>query len=244
MSEPYWAQPRWSQAHTFPAQHVVKASQHRTLGMFSLLIIFAFSLPCRFLEMMEARSRGHASPLTTNGQSPSSGSQSPIVPPSSTSTGSSSPGTPQPPQPPSTSSTVSPEPPSSFSPVPAPEAQPPHAPLPAAASPAPPAAAPPPKRSIISRLFGTSPAPEPCPPQPGGSRHLFLCYPFFFFNPCDRLGRQVANKYLFCKDVCSLSSFVPVGVLVCLCAGLGQGLCPSSWLGAVVCFVREAHRGH
>ncbi|KGL81516.1 Rab-like 6, partial [Tinamus guttatus] len=44
-----------------------------------------------FLEMMEARSRGHASPLTTNGQSPSSGSQSPIVPPSSTSTGSSRP---------------------------------------------------------------------------------------------------------------------------------------------------------
>ncbi|XP_021269309.1 rab-like protein 6 isoform X2 [Numida meleagris] len=118
-----------------------------------------------FLEMMEARSRGHASPLTTNGQSPSSGSQSPIVPPSSTSTGSSSPGTPQPPQLPSTSSTISPEPPSSFSPVPAPEAQPPHAPLPAAASPAPPAAAPPPKRSIISRLFGTS-APDPSPPQP------------------------------------------------------------------------------
>ncbi|PKU32470.1 rab-like protein 6 isoform x1 [Limosa lapponica baueri] len=44
--------------------------------------------------MMEARSRGHASPLATNGQSPSSGSQSPVVPPSSTSTGSSSPGTP------------------------------------------------------------------------------------------------------------------------------------------------------
>lgn len=49
-----------------------------------------------FLEMMEARSRGHASPLTANGQSPSSGSQSPIVPPSTTSTGSSSPSTPQP----------------------------------------------------------------------------------------------------------------------------------------------------
>ncbi|NXS89129.1 RABL6 protein, partial [Erpornis zantholeuca] len=49
-----------------------------------------------FLEMMEARSQGHTSPLATNGQSPSSGSQSPIVPPSSTSTGSSSPGTPQP----------------------------------------------------------------------------------------------------------------------------------------------------
>ncbi|XP_053940472.1 rab-like protein 6 isoform X4 [Cuculus canorus] len=118
-----------------------------------------------FLEMMEARSRGHTSPLTTNGQSPSSGSQSPIVPPSSTSTGSSSPGTPQPPQPLSTSSAMSPEPPSSFSPVPAPEVQPPHAPPPAAASPAPPAAAPPPKRSIISRLFGTS-ASDPSPPQP------------------------------------------------------------------------------
>ncbi|KAM6237502.1 rab-like protein 6 isoform 1-T1 [Spheniscus humboldti] len=119
-----------------------------------------------FLEMMEARSRGHTSPLTTNGQSPSSGSQSPIVPPSSTSTGSSSPGTPQPPQPPSTSSAISPEPPPSFSPVPAPEAQQPHAPPPATSSPAPPAAVPPPKRSIISRLFGTSPASDPSPPQP------------------------------------------------------------------------------
>lgn len=49
-----------------------------------------------FLEMMEARSRGHASPLTTSGQSPSSGSQSPVVPPSTVSTGSSSPSTPQP----------------------------------------------------------------------------------------------------------------------------------------------------
>ncbi|NXE69006.1 RABL6 protein, partial [Calcarius ornatus] len=33
-----------------------------------------------FLEMMEARSQGHTSPLATNGQSPSSGSQSPIAP--------------------------------------------------------------------------------------------------------------------------------------------------------------------
>uniref|UniRef100_A0A2K5VE09 RAB, member RAS oncogene family like 6 n=1 Tax=Macaca fascicularis TaxID=9541 RepID=A0A2K5VE09_MACFA len=49
-----------------------------------------------FLEMMEARSRGHASPLVANGQSPSSGSQSPVVPPGAVSTGSSSPGTPQP----------------------------------------------------------------------------------------------------------------------------------------------------
>ncbi|NXU71445.1 RABL6 protein, partial [Oreotrochilus melanogaster] len=75
-----------------------------------------------FLEMMEARSRGHTSPLTTNGQSPSSG-------------------------------------------LPAPEAQQPHLPPPATPSPAPPPAAPP-KRSIISRLFGTSPAPDPSPPQP------------------------------------------------------------------------------
>ncbi|XP_021136162.2 rab-like protein 6 isoform X3 [Columba livia] len=122
-----------------------------------------------FLEMMEARSRGHTSPLTTNGQSPSSGSQSPIVPPSSTSTGSSSPGTPQ--QPLAAGSAVSPEPPPSFSPVPAPEAQQPHAPPPATASPAPPAAVPPPKRSIISRLFGTSPASDPAPPQPATVGH-------------------------------------------------------------------------
>ncbi|NXX85572.1 RABL6 protein, partial [Urocolius indicus] len=110
-----------------------------------------------FLEMMEARSRGHTSPLTTNGQSPSSGSQSPIVPPSSTSTGSSSPGTPQPPQPLSTTSTISPEPPAPFSAVPVPEAQQP---------PAAPAAAPAPKRGIIARLFGTSSASEPSPPLP------------------------------------------------------------------------------
>uniref|UniRef100_A0A8C3V1B9 Rab-like protein 6 n=1 Tax=Catharus ustulatus TaxID=91951 RepID=A0A8C3V1B9_CATUS len=96
-----------------------------------------------FLEMMEARSQGHTSPLATNGQSPSSGSQSPIVPPSSTSTGSSSPGTPQPPLPLATSPSAS-----------------------ATAPAAPPAAAPLPKRGIIARLFGTSPAAEPAPPQP------------------------------------------------------------------------------
>ncbi|XP_027752723.1 rab-like protein 6 isoform X3 [Empidonax traillii] len=112
-----------------------------------------------FLEMMEARSQGHTSPLATNGQSPSSGSQSPIVPPSSTSTGSSSPGTPQPAL--ATSSTISPDPPPSLSPVPAPEAPQPHVP-----APAPPATAPPPKRGIIARLFGTAPASEPSPPQP------------------------------------------------------------------------------
>ncbi|XP_053818083.1 rab-like protein 6 isoform X3 [Vidua chalybeata] len=112
-----------------------------------------------FLEMMEARSQGHTSPLATNGQSPSSGSQSPIVPPSSASTGSSSPCTPQPPLPLTTSTIISPDPASSFSPVPVPETpQPP----PATTAPA----APVPKRGIIARLFGTSPATEPTPPQP------------------------------------------------------------------------------
>ncbi|XP_026514279.1 rab-like protein 6 isoform X2 [Terrapene carolina triunguis] len=120
-----------------------------------------------FLEMMEARSRGHASPMATNGQSPSSGSQSPIVPPSCTSD-SSSPGTPQPPPPPQQppANTTSPEPPSSLSPVPPLEAQLPHTSSPATASPTMPVVVPLQKRSIISRLFGTSPAPETSPPPP------------------------------------------------------------------------------
>nr|XP_006117407.1 rab-like protein 6 isoform X1 [Pelodiscus sinensis] len=121
-----------------------------------------------FLEMMEARSRGHASPMTTNGQSPSSGSQSPIVPPSCTSTDSSSPGTPQPPPPQQlpANTTASPEPPPSLSPMLLLEAQPPYTSPPATASPAMPVAVPLQKRSIISRLFGTSPAPETSPSQP------------------------------------------------------------------------------
>ncbi|XP_077005116.1 rab-like protein 6 [Tamandua tetradactyla] len=105
-----------------------------------------------FLEMMDARSRGHASPLAANGQSPASGSQSPIVPPSTTSTGSSSPSTPQPaPQQLLATPSASPSPLSSAPPA--------EAPLPA-----PPA----PRRSIISRLFGTPPAAEatPSPPEP------------------------------------------------------------------------------
>nr|XP_026251237.1 rab-like protein 6 [Urocitellus parryii] len=115
-----------------------------------------------FLEMMEARSRGHASPLAANGQSPSSGSQSPIVPPSAVSTGNSSPSTPQPaPQlPPSTSSACPPVPP--LSSAPSSEAPP----LPA--HPSIPAQPPPQRRSIISRLFGTSAAADvaPSPPEP------------------------------------------------------------------------------
>lgn len=105
-----------------------------------------------FLEMMEARSRGHMSPLAANGQSPSSGSQSPIVPLSAVSTGSSSPSTPQPaPQLPL----------GSPSPAPPMEAPPPPA--------QPPVSVPPPlqRRSIISRLFGSSTAVDtaPLPPE-------------------------------------------------------------------------------
>ncbi|XP_045877666.1 rab-like protein 6 [Meles meles] len=103
-----------------------------------------------FLEMMEARSRGHASPLAANGQSPSSGSQSPVVPPGAVSTGSSSPSTPQPaPQLPLHTPSACPCPP-----------PPTEAPLPPTA--------PAPRRGIISRLFGTSPAAgaAPSPPEP------------------------------------------------------------------------------
>ncbi|XP_008592205.1 PREDICTED: LOW QUALITY PROTEIN: rab-like protein 6 [Galeopterus variegatus] len=116
-----------------------------------------------FLEMMEARNRGHASPLVANGQSPSSGSQSPVVPPSTMSTGSSSPSTPQPPQQlPLSAPSSCPLPPSSMSPVAPSEA------LPPPTHPLAPAPAPPPRRSIISRLFGTSPAADmaPSPPEP------------------------------------------------------------------------------
>ncbi|XP_055456025.1 rab-like protein 6 isoform X1 [Psammomys obesus] len=109
-----------------------------------------------FLEMMEARSRGHASPLAANGQTPSSGSQSPVVPPSAVSTGSSSPSTPQPAS--QLSLGVSSPCPSAPSPVPPLEAMPssvhPSAPAPAQ------------RRSIISRLFGTSSAAEVTPSTP------------------------------------------------------------------------------
>ncbi|CAL8347484.1 unnamed protein product [Lota lota] len=52
-----------------------------------------------FLENLESRSKAFGSSGPANGQSPSSGSQSPVVPQSGASTGSSSPSTPQPPTP-------------------------------------------------------------------------------------------------------------------------------------------------
>ncbi|XP_058230329.1 rab-like protein 6 isoform X2 [Hemibagrus wyckioides] len=107
-----------------------------------------------FLEMMEARAKGYRSPGDANGQSPSSGSQSPVVPAGASSTGSSSPGTPQ--QPPVIGQ--NPQLPSTSPPVSV-DAQIPVA-LPPASAPAPSPAQQPQKRSFISRLFGSTAAPE------------------------------------------------------------------------------------
>ncbi|XP_028313735.1 rab-like protein 6 isoform X2 [Gouania willdenowi] len=120
-----------------------------------------------FLDNLESRGKGFSSPGPANGQSPSSGSQSPIVPPSGASTGSSSPSTPQPPIP----SQTLPQSPSVQVSSPAP----PSVPVVAAAS-SPTAevkpmsaqspehlqssAAAPQKRSFISRWFGSSAGPE------------------------------------------------------------------------------------
>lgn len=124
---------------------------------------------------MESRGKGYGSPGPANGQSPSSGSQSPIVPPSGASTGSSSPSTPQAPIPsqvlpqsPSVSAS-SPPPPSTVVSVTAsptveskPSAQSPEHLQSSAAG-----ASAPQKRSFMSRWFGSSPAPEASASGPG-----------------------------------------------------------------------------
>lgn len=136
---------------------------------------------CSFLENLESRSKGYGSPGPANGQSPSSGSQSPIVPPSGASTGSSSPSTPQPPIP----SQVLPQSPS----VSASSPPPPLAVVSVAASPTveskPSAQSPehlqssaasgslaPQKRSFISRWFGSPPASEATAVQSGEILHI------------------------------------------------------------------------
>uniref|UniRef100_A0A665UXP6 RAB, member RAS oncogene family-like 6b n=1 Tax=Echeneis naucrates TaxID=173247 RepID=A0A665UXP6_ECHNA len=97
-----------------------------------------------FLENLESRNKSYGSPGPANGSS--SGSQSPIVPPSGASTGSSSPGTPQPPIP----SQLLPQSPSvSTSPNPPPMSS-------AASGPLAPQ-----KRSFISRWFGSPAADAP-----------------------------------------------------------------------------------
>ncbi|XP_051278255.1 rab-like protein 6 isoform X2 [Dicentrarchus labrax] len=131
-----------------------------------------------FLENLESRSKGYGSPGPANGQSPSSGSQSPIVPPSGASTGSSSPSTPQPPIPsqalpqsPSVSACAPPAPSTVVSVAASPtveskpSAQSPEHLQPSAVSGAPPSQ----KRSFISRLFGSTSAtdaPAPGPEDP------------------------------------------------------------------------------
>ncbi|XP_070760185.1 rab-like protein 6 [Enoplosus armatus] len=122
-----------------------------------------------FLENLESRSKGYGSPGPANGQSPSSGSQSPIVPPSGASTGSSSPSTPQPPIPsqalpqsPSVSASSPPPPPAAVSATSSPtaEAKPPAQSPEHLQSSAACGASAPQKRSFISRWFGSSPASE------------------------------------------------------------------------------------
>uniref|UniRef100_A0A3P8THX1 RAB, member RAS onco family like 6 n=1 Tax=Amphiprion percula TaxID=161767 RepID=A0A3P8THX1_AMPPE len=122
-----------------------------------------------FLENLESRSKGYGSPGPANGQSPSSGSQSPIVPPSGASTGSSSPSTPQPPIPsqalpqsPSVSASSPPPPTAVVGGATSPTAEikpsaqsPEHLQSSAAAG-----VSGPQKRSFISRWFGSSPAAE------------------------------------------------------------------------------------
>ncbi|CAN9512790.1 unnamed protein product [Ophioblennius macclurei] len=124
-----------------------------------------------FLENLESRSKGFGSPGPANGQSPSSGSQSPIVPPSGASTGSSSPSTPQPPVP----AQALPQSPSVSAASPAPQliiaaaaavgsAPSPTAEIKPSAVQSPEhlqsATAASQKRSFISRWFGSSPAAE------------------------------------------------------------------------------------
>ncbi|XP_029295658.1 rab-like protein 6 isoform X2 [Cottoperca gobio] len=122
-----------------------------------------------FLENLESRSKGFGSPGPANGQSPSSGSQSPIVPPSGASTGSSSPSTPQPPLPsqvlpqsPSVSVSA-PPPPSPASPAveSKPSAQSPELLQASAAS----GASATQKRGFMSRWFGSSASAEAAAPD-------------------------------------------------------------------------------
>ncbi|TNN29527.1 Rab-like protein 6 [Liparis tanakae] len=156
-----------------------------------------------FLENLESRSKGFGSPGPANGQSPDSGSQSPVVPPSGASTGSSSPSTPQPPVP----FQALPQSPSVSAPSPLP---PPPPVAVGAAGPPPPAvespehlqapgSSAPQKRGFISRWFGPSAAAEappsapddaPAPPCPGKVHSVDD------FVPDERLDRSFLEESL------------------------------------------------
>ncbi|XP_050966442.1 rab-like protein 6 isoform X2 [Labeo rohita] len=126
-----------------------------------------------FLEMMEAR-KAYGSPAPSNGQSPSSGSQSPVVLPGAASPSNSSPSTPQAPVPLQTQPAAPPPPSIPHPPTQVTAAHVPQTPSqtlepsPAVASvPTPTQPAPPPaqKRGFMSRLFGSSAA-ETSPDKP------------------------------------------------------------------------------
>ncbi|KAM3911798.1 rab-like protein 6 isoform 2-T2 [Leptodactylus fuscus] len=118
-----------------------------------------------FLEMLENNKR-LASPVATNGQSPSSGSQSPVVPINSGSPDSSGPGTPLqipnivPASPPLTASP----------PPPAPDVSEVSGPSPSTVSSPPLSQQPQQKRGFMSRLFGSS-TPESPPAKPETPSH-------------------------------------------------------------------------
>lgn len=125
-----------------------------------------------FLEMMEAR-KAYGSPAPSNGQSPSSGSQSPVVLPGAASPSNSSPSTPQAPVPIQSQSAPPPPPSIPHPPVQITAAHAPQTPsqslepspaatVPASTQPAPPHAQ---KRGFMSRLFGSSAA-ETSPDRP------------------------------------------------------------------------------
>ncbi|XP_028270145.1 rab-like protein 6 isoform X2 [Parambassis ranga] len=165
-----------------------------------------------FLENLETRSKGYGSPGPANGQSPSSGSQSPIVPPSGTSTGSSSPSTPQPPVPsqalpqsPSVSTSSHPPPTTAVGVAVSPtaEIQPPaQSPEHLQSS----AASAPQKRSFMSRWFGSSPATEPlasAPEDPPAAACPAKVQSVDDFVPDERLDKS------FLEDSLSSRSKVP-----------------------------------
>ncbi|XP_066515986.1 rab-like protein 6 isoform X2 [Hoplias malabaricus] len=113
-----------------------------------------------FMEMMEAR-KAYGSPAPSNSQSPSSGSQSPIVLPGAASPSSSSPSTPQAPLPPQPQVNPLPVPQITQSPLqssapPVPKSNPPTQSEPSIAPNLAQAVPPAQKRGFMSRLFGSS----------------------------------------------------------------------------------------
>ncbi|GAA6226491.1 rab-like protein 6 isoform X3 [Lates japonicus] len=174
-----------------------------------------------FLENLESRNKSYGCSGPANGQSSSSGSQSPIVPPSGASTGSSSPSTPQPPIP----TQLLPQSPS----VSASSPPPPMAAVSGAASPTveskPSTQSPehhqssaasgvlaPQKRSFISRWFGSSPAadtPVSVSEDPGAPMCPAKVQSVDDFVPDERLDKSFLEDSLPMKTKVSQSAPAP-----------------------------------